>query len=229
MPVLTRALGLARWLVRLEIGIWRSLALWVMRRRPGQRPGVRAFAYSRDLAPLMAAFILGSTLELVVVHLLLPWETIRLVADVVGIWGLLWMLGYMASVKVFPHLVADDELRIRYGATADIAVPWAAVEHVTARRDAAAAKRTVAVEQDGESAIASVAILKRTNVSVVLARPTTIELPQGPRRLTELRLYADKPSAFVAGARERLAARSSAAATGQHDLVAPPARDTGGV
>lgn len=78
------------------------------------------------------------TLELVVVHLLLPWETVRLLADVLSIWGLLWMLGYLASVKVFPHLLAEDELRIRYGTTVDIAVPLEAIAEMTSQRRSAA-------------------------------------------------------------------------------------------
>ncbi len=46
----------------------------------------------------MAAFIFVSVLELVVVHLLLPWETVRLIADVLSIWGLVWMVGFLASM-----------------------------------------------------------------------------------------------------------------------------------
>ena len=87
--VLRRAFSLVRWLVVLEIGIWRSLFLLVTRRVPGGGPGVQAFSYARDITPIMGAFIFVSVLELPVVHLLLPWETIRHIADALSIWGLL--------------------------------------------------------------------------------------------------------------------------------------------
>lgn len=204
---LGRAFGFGRWLVRLEIGIWRSLLLWGTRRKPGQRPSVQAFAYSRDVVPLMTAFIFASTLELVVVHLLLPWETIRLAADILSIWGLLWMLGYLASVKVFPHLISDDELRVRSGTTADIRMPWAAVASVTAQRRSVPTRKTVSVERDHDRVVASVAVLKQTKVDVVFHQPTTLTLPDGPQELTELRLYVDKPGTFVAAARQSLTDR----------------------
>lgn len=205
MPiVIRRAWAIARWLFRLEIGIWRSLLLWVTRRRPGQRPGVLVFPYSRDLVPLMAAFIVGSTLELVVVHLLLPWETVRLLADVLSIWGLLWMLGYLASVKVFPHLLAEDELRIRYGTTVDLAVPLEAIAEVTSQRRSAATRKTVSIEHDDDRAALNMAVLKHTKIAIQLRRPTTLKLRGGTETITELRIYVDNPRAFVTAARQRL-------------------------
>ena len=198
---LRRAFRLARWFVTLEIGIWRSLFLWVTRRVPGRRPGVETFAYSRDIVPILAAISAVSTVELVVVHVLLPWETIRLIADVISIWGLLWMLGLLASLRVFPHLVADDALHVRYGTTVDVAVPWEAVASVTARRRGGVTSRK-SVWVDG--AVVTVAVLKQTRVDVVLREPTRLELPDGPETVTEVRLYVDNPRAFVTAARERI-------------------------
>jgi len=47
----------------------------------------------------------GSLLEIVIVHLLIPWETARLIALVIGIWGLLRMAGLLASMRVYQHLM----------------------------------------------------------------------------------------------------------------------------
>jgi hypothetical protein len=41
-----KALAPVKWLVTLEIGIWRSLLLWAARRVPGQRVGVESFSYA---------------------------------------------------------------------------------------------------------------------------------------------------------------------------------------
>ena len=207
VTVLERAIALVRWLVKLEIGIWRSLFLLAARRVPGQGPGVQAFAYAREVTPIMGAFIFVSALELPVVHLLLPWETIRLIADLLSIWGLLWMIGFLAGMKVFPHLLDDDGLRVRQGPTIDIHIPLEAIASVTSRRGSVPTNRSVHVEHSDEGAFVDVAVLKQTKVVVVLEQPTTIELPSGREEVTELRFYVDDPRRFVAAARERLADR----------------------
>jgi hypothetical protein len=113
VAVIRKAFFPVRWLVTLEIGIWRSLFLLVTRRISGQRQGVRPFAYAKAIVPVMGAFIFVSMVELPVVHLLIPWDTVRLVTLVLSIWGLLWMAGLLASMKVFPHLLDAHGLRVR--------------------------------------------------------------------------------------------------------------------
>ena len=203
VAVLRRARSLVRWLVVFEIGIWRSLFLWITRRRPGQGPGARAFSYDRQLTPLLWAFIFVSLIELPVVHLLLPWETIRLIVLVVSVWGLLWMVGLLAGMKVFQHLVDETGLRVRYGTTVDIRIPWEAVASVGARRRRVDTDKAH-VEHGDDGAIANVPVMKQLRVDVVLKRPTPLELPGGTEAITEVRLYVDDAKGFVAAARERL-------------------------
>ena len=90
-----------------------------------------------------------SAIELVAVHLLLPWETVRLVLDIVSLWGLLWMFGLLASMKVYPHVLDDAGLHLRHGFHADLHVPWGAMAGVRARRGSVQAKETVHVDGDG--------------------------------------------------------------------------------
>jgi hypothetical protein len=207
MTILRRAYALARWLVRLEIGIWRSLFLLAARRVPGRGPGVRLFPYAKEVAPLLYAFIGVSALELVVVHLILPWETVRTIALVISLWGLLWMIGYLASLKVFQHLVGPGELRVRYGTAVDVRVPWEAVADVRLGRHRVPTGKAVHVlpadGADGGVAL-HVSVLKRTRIELVLHGPTMLELPDGPQEVTAVRLDADDPKALVAAAREHL-------------------------
>ena len=132
-----------------------------------------------------------------VVHLLIPWPAVRIAVLIVSVWGLLWMVGLLASMKVFPHLVGPDALRVRYGANLDVGVPWEAVASVGAARGSVDSGRSVVVE-DG---VASVPVMKQTRVEVKLREPTTLALPDGPEEVTALRLYADDPRGFVAAAR----------------------------
>jgi len=201
---LRRAISAARWLVMLEIGIWRSLFLWVTRRRPGRRPGSQAFSYGREVRPLLMVIIFVSALELVVVHLLLPWATVRLIALVLSVWGLLWMVGYLASIKVFPHLLDHRELRVRFGTTTDIRIPWEAIAGVNSKRRRTPTRRSVQIQGADDGIAVDVPVLRQTRVDVAMREPTTVELPDGPQEITELRLYADDPGALVAAARERL-------------------------
>jgi hypothetical protein len=219
---LRRVVAPVRWLVRLEIGIWRSHFLWVTRRVAGQGPGVEAFAYAKAVTPVIAAFIFVSLVELPVVHLLLPWETVRLVVLVVSVWGLLWMIGLLASMRVFPHLLDDHGLRLRYGTTADVRIPWDAVASVKARRGSVSSGRHVEITRSDEGAVLDLPLLKMTRVEIALRGPTTLALPDGPEEVSTVRCYADDPRAFVARARERLAGRPAREGRGQR--AATPAR-----
>jgi hypothetical protein len=193
-------IALVRWLVVTEIHIWRSLFLWVTRRVPGKGPGVEAFSYTRELAPLIGVFIFLSLIELPVVHLLLPWDTIRLVVLVLSVWGVLWMVGYLAGVRVFPHLLDAGGLRLRYGPRVDIRIPMEAIASITARRGSVTSGEHVQVD----GTVLDVAVVKQTRVEVVLHGPTTLGLPDGPAEITRARFYADDPRGLVTSTRERL-------------------------
>jgi len=188
---------LAKKLVVLEFRIWRSLLFWVIRRKPGVGPGSRTFPYARELAPLIGVFIFVSAIELVAVHLLLPWETVRLVLDVVSVWGLLWMIGLLASMKVYPHVLDDAGLRLRYGFHTDLHVPWDAVAGVKARRGSVQTKEHVQLEGDA----LSMPVLKQTRVHLTLHGPTRV----GPAEVTQVHFYVNDAKAFVAASREHLA------------------------
>ena len=169
--------------IAMELGNWRSLLLWVRRRFAGQGPGVQPFSYAKQITPLMWAFVFVSLIELPVIHLLIPWDTVRLVVLVVSVWGLLFMVGMLASMKVFPHLLDAGGIRVRYGATTDIHVPWHAVETVKARRGT-------------DEAAHNVAVMNQTRIAVALRRPTVIE----GREVSEVRLYVDDPRGFMTAA-----------------------------
>lgn len=184
-------------LIRLELNIWRSLLFWIVRYKPGVGPGARTFPYARELAPLIGVFIFVSAIELVAVHLLLPWETVRLILDIVSLWGLLWMFGLLASMKVFPHVLDDEGLRLRHGFHEDVRVPWTAVQSVRARRGSVKAKGNLLVAGD----VLSLPVLKQTRVDVTLTGPTRV----GPAEVTHVHFYVNDARAFVAAVREQLA------------------------
>src|SRR3954451_15323685 len=118
-----RVARLARTALSYERGMWRSLGRW-MSRRPVVADGGVAFSYAGAITPVLWAFIGVSVIEVSVLHLVLPWETVRLVADVLGIYSVVWMIGMLAAQRVNPHVVETAGLRVRNGMTLDLLVPW---------------------------------------------------------------------------------------------------------
>lgn len=201
------ALTLARKAIRYELLMWRSLYRWTLRRPRAWSPGAALFPYAATLTPLLLAFIGVSAIEIPILHLILPWETVRLVADVLGIYGLFWMVGILAGMRVHPHVVSDEGVRIRYGFTVDVTIPWDAIASVRTRNRPLPKNRTVQVEPTEHGLAAHIVVLSQTNVDIALRRPATVALPQtGGEPIGELRCYADDPAAFVARARAHLAA-----------------------
>ena len=152
------------------------------------------FSYVGAVALLLWVFIGVSAVELVVVHLLLPWETIRLVADVIGIWGLLWMFGLAASYSVHPHVVTPSGLRVRQGHGIDITVPWDAVATVGVRERSRDTSKALQVDRSEQAVVLNVVMGSRTDVDVRLRRPLLVPVRGGEESVTEIRLYADEPA-----------------------------------
>lgn len=192
--------------VSYEVGMWCSLYRWMFRRPVASEAGAEAFGYATVLTPVLLVFIAVSAIEVPILHLLLPWETVRLTADLLGVWGLIWMFGLLAGLRVHPHVVSDSGLLIRYGITVDIAVPWDAVAAIRTRgRDLPG--RTVQFDRTGPGVVLGVGVMKQTNIDIVFDRAIPVPLSGGNREsITELRCYADDPDAFVARARDHLAA-----------------------
>ncbi|SDC81563.1 hypothetical protein SAMN05660690_2673 [Geodermatophilus telluris] len=204
-------LRLARRAVVYEIGTWRSLARW-LRRRPDVAAGADAFPYASAVSPVLWTFVVLSAVEIPLVDLLLPWPSLRAALLVAGVYGLLWMVGLLASMTVYPHAVDGDGLRVRSGFSVDVRVPWAAIAAVRVRRRSVEGSRTVVVEE-GERRAVSVTVVSSTQVDVELRTPLVLPLARtGGRPVDELRLAADDPAALVRRLRQGIADHAAAAA-----------------
>ncbi len=191
-------------MVRYEIGIWRSLGIWLLRLRTLPRDST-AHPYAGVVTPLFIVFIAVSAIELPILHLVLPWPPVRTAADILSIWGLVWMIGLLAAVRVHPHGISDAGIRIRNGFSVDVTVPWDLVASVRSRGRSVERNRTVQCEQTPAGAVAIVAVAKQTTVEIVLRSPTVLPLARlGGEPVTEVRLFADDPGAMVASIRQRL-------------------------
>ena len=182
------AWGWAAFAWRFEVNLYKSLFRFVSR-RPDVPEGSTPVRYVGAVSVLLWAFVIGSTVELVVLLVVLPWEKVRLAADVLGIWGLMWMLGFTASHYVYPHLLGPDGLRLRNGHHVTVHVPWEAVTSASTRERSVEGNRSL-VHEDG---VLHVPVGGRTNVEVRLDRPLDVVVRGESVSVTEVRFFADEP------------------------------------
>lgn len=156
--------------------------------------------------PILGIFIALSVVEipifdLIVTHVV-PWWPARWIVLGLGIWGLLWMAGLYASMRIHPHVVGDRGLRVRLSSGIDIWIPWTDIEALRKRYRSLPSSRSVQVEQEGERRVLHISVGSQTSVDVLLRRPTTFDLPKGRSEpMDELRLYADDPDGLLRSAR----------------------------
>ena len=187
---------------RYEAGIWRSLYRWLTRRRVATDPDAARFAYASQVTPLLLAFIFLSALEIPIVSLLLPWPAVRYGLLVPGVWGLLWMLGLLASLRTNPHVVSEAGLRLRSGFQFDASIPWEQISAIRLRRSSA--NRKLQIEHNQTSA--SVALQRTNNVEVVLRQPVPVRFLDGRQASVDtIHFYADSPTAILTAAQPHLA------------------------
>ncbi|MGY1712146.1 hypothetical protein ACI8AC_21825 [Geodermatophilus sp. SYSU D00758] len=201
-----RPAGPLRRALRYEWGMWRSLTRWVLRRRPAGDGAGDRFGYAQVVTPVIWTFVGVSAVEVVAVHLLVPWPAVRDALLVVGVYGLLWMVGMLASLRVHPHLVDERGIRLRHGATLLLDVPWAAVERVGARRRATEGVRALRVTEEAAGRVLTLQVGNQTTVDLVLRRPLPLLADRGDDRPVDVvRVHADDPAALVRRVRAGLA------------------------
>lgn len=192
-----------------ELALYRSLTRWVAR-RPDVSCGATPIGYSRLVAPMLWLWIFGSMVEVVAVELVLrhldqPWAAaVRVPMLLLGIWGVVWMLGVLASYRVRPHLLTDTELRIRCGARTWLTLPLNAVESTRlVEHEVPGVIRSLHVDE----ALALVASGSRTNLELVLAGPTTLSSSKGEVTVSGVGVWVDEPREAAAQIRPRLSTR----------------------
>jgi hypothetical protein len=190
----------------LEIRLYVVLLRWCARRRDVP-PTARAWPYAALSAPLLWLWIFGSAVELVVFHVIIPWDRIRVVVDIISAWGLVWMLGTLAAYRIRPHLLFRDQLRVRNSVYHDICVPTDAIVSAVAREaELPSAMRSLQITEEAGTRHVSVAVSGRTNVVLALKPGTALQTAKGTLPADTVRLWVDDPRALVAHLNGRLAA-----------------------
>lgn len=191
----------------LELRLYGSLLRWVTR-RPDIPVGAAGFGYDARTRLLLVVFIVVSAVEVVALDLILHrWPAVRLPLLVVGIWGVVWMLGLLATHLVRPHTVGPHGARVRDGMDLDLDLPWDVVHAVGRRTQTHDEKPPRIIEEEGGRVLV-VAVSNETNLQVTLEQPMVLPLPGLPgvrgEAVTKVRFWADDPRAYLDEVRRHL-------------------------
>lgn len=190
-----------------EYHIYKSLLRWVFR-RPSVPAGAEPLGYARLATPMVALWIFGSALELPLVHVLIPWHGPRIALLVVGVWGLLWMVGVLAGLRTYPHLLGSDTLRVRNGALHDLVIPWEAIARVTTQDRSLDSSMWVLQREETEGGThLNVAVSGRVNVHLTFHEELALATRKGVMVLSGLSLWVDEPREVAARIRREVESR----------------------
>ncbi|MGF7125056.1 hypothetical protein [Rhodococcus sp. AG1013] len=93
----------------------RSLWLWCRGRVDGAGDGVSTFGYTAGTLGIPVAFLVATGVEATAVHLLVPWQWLRVALLVLTVASVAAAAGWLATRAVHPHLVTAQKLILRSG------------------------------------------------------------------------------------------------------------------
>ncbi|MFG2805906.1 hypothetical protein ACLQ2D_11320 [Streptomyces sp. DT199] len=178
-------------LVRNEVRLLASLALWVARRTHGTGGGV-AFGYARGQGAMMAGFAFVCVVETVALSVLLrDWPAVHAAFLFLDVYTIVFVAALHASSVVRPHVLDPDRrtLRIRRYVHVDLLVPLERIASV--RREL----RMTHERADGEL---DVEVGSQTSVTLELTEPVThVGFLGRSREVRVVRFHADDPDGLV--------------------------------
>ena len=185
------------------------LALFRWNAAPDIPAGTTAFAYHRQLQPMMITLLVLSCIEIGVTHLLVAhWNrTLALILFVISDVSLLYLIGLIKSLRLAPILLTGSGVRVRAGILVDRTIPYEAIVAVEAH-------------PDGETVRApdswNVAMLAWPNLLLRLDPPLP---PRSRWRSISVRALAfrlDEPGPFLDALRARLVTKAGDGGSSSH-------------
>jgi membrane protein YdbS with pleckstrin-like domain len=185
---------------RLIVGeprLWAAIFLWISGR---SRRDARSFHYSAlSTLGLTSAVVLG----LIVLEggitgflaRLTPWPWLSPVLIIVSLYAAVWIIGIYASLRAFPHLVAEQGLLVRYGVLGEAWIPWREVDEVVKERVVSPGGMDGLSTKGG---IATLAVGGRTTVTIRLRSPGSVKgFLRETADISLVRVAADDTDGFI--------------------------------
>jgi hypothetical protein len=187
---------------RAEAGLWRAL-WWGLRRRRAVAPGETPLSATSRIGVMLWVTILLSPVEIVAVHLLLPWHAVRTVVLVVSLVSLVWMLGFTLALQQRPHVLDADRLVLRFAHLREVVVR---VADVADARAATTVDHRRSLEV-GEGTV-SLSVLGESSIRLRLHPGATVLVDGAPVAAERVAFFADDARAAVRELRARTADRA---------------------
>jgi hypothetical protein len=188
---------IVKFVIMYEVRLWLALFRWILRRPAPVPAGSTLFHYSGAVKMILVALLFVSAIEIPILHWMLPWEPVRVASLIIGFYGLFWMVGLLATMRVHPHVVSPAGLRIRNSITLDLLIDWADITVVRVRPRSLPPGGQTQVE----NGVLSLGMAGGTTVDVVLARPLVVPVRKTRGApVTEIRFHADDADGLVAAA-----------------------------
>lgn len=135
------------------------------------------------------AFGVLTLVEVAVLHLVLPWPELSAALTLISVYGVLLMLGVIASRWDRPHHATATSLILRHGAHIVAEIPYGQIGYVIPVRDGVVTSPAV------DHGVARLATMSGCSVAIGLERPHAVVL-SGSRRarvhqVSEIRFAAD--------------------------------------
>ncbi len=108
-----------------EIVVLETAVRYVLRRPAGVRAGDVVLPYGRSARTLMFALSPAVLVELLVMDYLLRATPLRWPVLVLGLLSLPYLLGFVATSRVYPHLLRTDQLVLRSSSHFSVEIPLA--------------------------------------------------------------------------------------------------------
>lgn len=196
--------------VTLEPRLWVCLAQWLFMRWPR---GAGAYSYHKGspVGVFLVVVVFTMPVELLIPEIFIYWVWLRWTLLFAGVYGLLWIVSYYASLVVLPHQLQADGVQLRYGALAQGFIPYAEILHIEqARRRAPRERDGLMLAPDGSSV--SFAIAGKTDVILRLRTALPMQRVFGPTPpVRTVLVAADAPEGFVRELTRRIAALTTPA------------------
>lgn len=160
-------------------------------------PDATSFGYARGTMAVPMVLLILSAFEIVVVHLLLPWHWLRLSLLVLTLWGMLFLLGYLASRVTHPHVINDGSLNLRWGHIQVLNTPVTNIVTAEHRMNYTYSQPHV------EESRLILTSFQSTNTLIRFAEPVRAVAPVAKKHLpadfhaSEVLLYLEDPKAFI--------------------------------
>ncbi|GAA4785898.1 hypothetical protein GCM10025785_05220 [Corynebacterium canis] len=178
-------------LAKHELDMWKLLGFWLRRKINAPADAV-TFKYGTEQRAIFIVLILVSIVEIVVIDLIVPWQTVRTIIVVVSIYGAIWLFLFFKSFRINPHYIDDRELVLRVGLLAELVIGLQHVKQVRAAHKTWGNK-FLSIE-------AGRAVIKHgsdTNIEIVLREPVSGIAKDNAEPVDHVYCAVDNPQEFV--------------------------------